>query len=155
MFEKLQFMRLRTAEKALGNGRLDEAYRLASAVDLKDQKRARAILASLTPLLLERAREHYRSDRFTEALMDLDRAAAGGTHKEEIQELRGYVRVVAAEQARQDASKFERIAAAEKRIERGSVAAARNMLQRAPGDDVAAQAALRRHRASGGGTAGG
>lgn len=139
MFSQLQFMRLRAAEKALRDGRIDEAYRLASAPDLREHKRGAAILAALNTKFLERARKHYRDDKFTEAMMDLDRAEAGGTELPEAKELRGYVKVVAAEQQRQNHSRHCRIDAAQQRIERGSLAAGRDLLEKAGPNDVVAK----------------
>ncbi|MCH7597019.1 MAG: FHA domain-containing protein [Planctomycetes bacterium] len=138
MFEKLQFVRLRAAEKAQRDGRIDEAYRLASASDLRVHKRGAAVLASLTEAFVTRARDYYRDDKFTEALMDLDRAESGGGMEREIAELRGYVRTVAAEKVRQVESRRRRLDVAQKRIERGSLAAGRDMLERAGNSDVAA-----------------
>ncbi len=146
MFSELLFVRLRAAEKALRDGRIDEAYRLASAPDLRANKRGAAVLAALAEKFLERARAHYRADKFTEALMDLDRADAGGVLKNEIDELRGYVRTVAAEQQRREDSRRQRIDAAVRRIEGGSLAAGRHMLERAATNDPGA-AELRRRAA--------
>ncbi len=139
MFSQLQFMRLRAAEKALRDGRIDEAYRLASAPDLREHKRSLAVIEALGQKFLDRAREYYRDDKFTEAMMDLDRAQAGGQSNPEIDELRGYVKVVAAEKQRQDHSRHGRIDAVQKRIERGSLAAGRDMLDQAAPNDVAAK----------------
>jgi len=144
MFGQLLFVRLRAAENAFRDGRIDEAYRLASAPDLRAHPRGVAVLAGLTEKFIARAREHYRSDKFTEALMDLDRAEVGGVMKPEIDELRGYVRVVAIERDRRDASRRDRIQAAQKRIERGSLAAGRDMLEQAAAHDPAAQAVIER-----------
>jgi hypothetical protein len=143
MFSQLLFVRLRTAEKALRDGHIDEAYRLASAADLRSHPRGAAVLGALAEQFLARARENYRADKFTEALMDLDRAEAGGVLKDEINELRGYVRMVALERNRRDDSRRERIQEAQKRIERGSLAAGRDLLEQATSDPEA-QAVLKR-----------
>lgn len=144
MFSQLQFVRLRSAENALKNGRLDEAYRLAMAPDIREHKRGANVLAKLSELFLERARDHYRADRFTEALMDLDKAEAGGALKDEIEKLRGNVQVVAAEARRRQQSKYDRLHAAKKRIQGGSLAAGRKMLDDVTvGDHDAVR--LRRH----------
>jgi hypothetical protein len=139
MLSQLLFVRLKAAENALRDGRLDEAYRLASAPDIREHRRGAAVLAALTERLIERARDHFRSDRFTEALMDLDRAEAGGVKKEEIAELRGHVRTVTAEHQRREQSRRERIDAARRRIEGGSLAAGRKILEQASEHDHAAQ----------------
>jgi hypothetical protein len=139
MFSQLVFVRLKAAEKALRDGRLDEAYRLATAADLRTHRRAVAILAELTDRLIERARGHFRAHRFAEALADLERARAGEKKGEEIAELRAQVQTVAAELERKDASRRRRVQAAKRRIEGGSLAAGRRLLEQVTENDQAAQ----------------
>jgi len=139
MFSQLVFVRLRAAEAALRDGRLDEAYRLASAPDLRGHRRSAAVLAALTQRFLERARSHFRADRFSEALMDIDRAEAGGVMKDEVAELRSNIKTVAAEDYRRNQDRRQRLKAAAKRIEDGSLAAGRDMLERASDGDHAAR----------------
>jgi len=143
MFGKLLPTRLRAAEKALREGRLDEAHRLATSPDLRDHDRAKAVREKLAAQLLERAREHYRADRFPEALADLGKAAVGGILLDRIEELRNQVNTVAAEVHRQAHSRRERMEAARQRMERGSLDAGRRILEHASQDDPDA-AALRK-----------
>src|SRR3990172_3937085 len=135
MFGRLFNSRLKAAENALNEGRLDEAYRLGIQPDLREHRRGAAVLAALTEKFVERARGFYREDRFRDAMLDLDRAEAGGVMKKEIAELRGYVQTVAAEHERHEDSRRQRLDAAVKRIEGGSVAAGRNMLERVAAED--------------------
>lgn len=139
MLSRLLFVRLKAAENALRDGRLDEAYRLATAPDIREHRRGSAVLSALTKRFVERARGHFRADRFTEALMDLDRAAAGGVMQEEIAELRQHIQTVAAEQRRRDQSRCERIEAAKQRIEDGSLAGGQRILKRAGERDADAE----------------
>jgi hypothetical protein len=139
MLSQLLIVRLKAAENALRDGRLDEAYRLATAPDLRDHRRAGAVVAALTERFIERARAHFRADRFAEALIDLDRAEAGGVMKEELSELRAHVRTVQAEQQRKEQSRRERLDAAKRRIEGGSLAAGRRVLEQASEHDLAAR----------------
>ncbi len=138
MFGQLLFVRIRAAEKAFREGKLDEAFRLAMAPDLRAHKRGQAVLAQLAPKFFERGREHYRADRFAEALLDLDRADAGGVLKDEIAELRRYVQTVAAEHHRHDESRRQRIDDAVRRIEDGSLAAGRKLLEQGGATDAVA-----------------
>ena len=130
MLSRLLVVRLRAAENALRCGRLDEAYRLATAPDLREHRRGAAVLAGLTERFIERARMHFRADRFTEAQMDLDRAETGGVMQVEIAELRQHVQTVAAEQQRRQQSRHERIKVARRRIEDGSLAGGQKILER-------------------------
>jgi len=144
MFGRLFNSRLKAAENALKEGRLEEAYRLAIQPDLRGDRRGAAVLATLTEKFMERARNSYREDRFREALLDLDRAEAGGVMKEEIAELRGYVQTVAGEHERREDSRRDRLNAAVKRIDGGSLAAGRDILERAAVEDHAAQEVRRK-----------
>lgn len=146
MFGQLFIVRIRAAEKALLEGRVDEAFRLAMAPDLREHKRGLAVLAGLSQKFLERAREHYRADRFSEALLDLDRAEVGAAKgddklRNELIELRKFVQTVATETNRNDQSRRRRMEEAVRRIEDGSLAAGRRILEEASaGDSPAARA---------------
>jgi hypothetical protein len=81
-------VRLRAAQRALDDGRLDEAYQAANAPDLRDDRRARAILDDLVRPLLARARLHAQAGRWADALADLDRLAAVGRGQPDREALR-------------------------------------------------------------------
>ncbi len=129
MFGQLLSVRLKAAEKALRDGRMDEAYRLAISPDLRKHRRGVAVLETLVEHFFQRARAHFREDRCAEALSDLDRAEAGGVKTDEIAELRKHVEAVAAELHRKARSQRDLLDAAKQRIERGSLAAGRRMLE--------------------------
>jgi hypothetical protein len=139
MLSRLLFVRLKAAENALRDGRLDEAYRLATAPDLREHRRGAAVLAALSERFLERARTHFRADRFAEAMLDLDRAKSGGVLLDEINELRGHVQTVMTEQQRRGQSRHERHETARRRIEGGSLAAGRRILERSSESDLDAR----------------
>ena len=143
MFSRLLIVRLKTAENALQDGRYDEAFRLATEPDIREHRRGAAVLRDLTDRLLERARAHFKADRYAEALLDLTKAEAGGVQTEAIAELREQVRVVAQEELRKDNSRKLRLEAARRRIERGSLRAGERMLKGTIAGDVDAQALQR------------
>lgn len=140
MFGRLFASRLKAAENALRQGRLDEAYRIATAPDLREDRRGAAVLRKLTDKFIERAREHFAADRFSEALRDLEHAETGGVSRERISELREQISTVAAEVARQDHSRRDRLAQARRRVAEGSLAAGQRILDAAStGDSEAAK----------------
>ncbi len=139
MLSRLLFVRLKAAENALRDGRLDEAYRLAAAPDIREHRRGAAVLAALTERFIERARDHFRADRFTEAIMDMDRAEAGGVMKNELAELRGHVRTVMMERQRHEQTRHDRHETARRRIEGGSLAAGRRILEQSSETDLDAR----------------
>jgi len=127
--------RLRAAEDALRQGRLDEAYRIASAPDMRANRHGAELLARLQERLIERARERFAADRYTEALVDLDRAESAGGASDRIVALRRQVDTVAREEARQEHSRRDRLAQARRRIEQGSLAAGGRILDAASAGD--------------------
>lgn len=139
MLSQLLFVRLKAAENALRDGRLDEAYRLATAPDLREHRRGAAVLAKLTKQFVERARQHYRTDRFTEALIDLDKAETGGVMKDDVVQLREQVHTVAKEADRRAHSQRKRIVEARRRVQDGSLIAGRKILDQASRHDEDAQ----------------
>ncbi len=139
MFSRLLFTRLRAAEKALLESRLDEAHRLLTAPDIRAHRRGGTLLADLCEKLVERARTHFAGDRFTEALTDLDKADAGGHKLPQIAELRQNILTVAKEVNRQEQSRRRRLDDARQRIEAGSLVAGRQILKNAEADDLDAQ----------------
>ncbi len=80
--------RLRTAERALATGAIDDAYEAVVAGDLVEQKRAAELLSELAATLLARARVHTQAGRFDRALAELDRVAVLKCHKSAAAELR-------------------------------------------------------------------
>lgn len=129
MFSQLVFVRLRAAEKALRDGRLDEAFRLASAADLKDHRRAIDVRSSLAEKFLARAREHFRADRFREAMTDLERAEAGHSLMAQVAELRDHVQTVMNAMHGSEKSQRVKLDEAKRRIESGSLAAGQKILE--------------------------
>lgn len=135
MFGRLRFVRLKAAEHAIRDGRLDEAHRLASAADLAGHSRAVELLKELTARFIERAESHASKDRFVEALADLQKAETGGIMAERIAELRRNIGAVSAATERAAQQQGVRLAAARARLEAGSVAAGRRLLDDAPLQD--------------------
>ncbi|MCC7293631.1 MAG: hypothetical protein IT449_16360 [Phycisphaerales bacterium] len=139
MFSRLLFVRLRAAEASLKAGKLDEAYRLAGASDIRTQARGKAVLEQLADRFVERAREHFRADRFADALSDLDKADAAGVRREEIAELRKNIQTVAQAVHVHQASRQVALDEARRHVEAGSLAAGRQAIERTAEHDPEAR----------------
>jgi len=139
MFGGMQRVRLKSAEQAIRDGRIDEAFRLAGQTELATTPRGQKILGSLGRRFVERAREHYRAERFTEALLDIGRAQQCGGVQREADELREQVVTVADEVARQSTERRNQLNQARMRIQRGSIAAGRQLLEQLDAHDPAAR----------------
>ena len=73
MFSRWNFARLKVAENALDDGRIDEAYERLLGAGVRNLRRARGLLDTLAKSLLARARLHAQAGRYQQALSDLDR----------------------------------------------------------------------------------
>ncbi len=138
MLGRLLNTRLRTAENALRQSQLDEAYRIATAPDIREHRRGMALLGQLAERFVERAREHFASDRFAEALCDLDRAESTGFARDRVSELREQINTVAAEVARRQRSRRDRLDQARRRVAEGSLEAGQRILDAASQGDAEA-----------------
>lgn len=136
MFRGLLFVRMKAAEQALRDGRLDDAFRMASEVEIAGQARGARLLAKLADAFVVRARDHYRAERFTEALVDLGKADQCGGQESETAELREQVLTVAQEVARQEADRRRRVEQARRCVQGGSIAAGKRLLVSVAGDDA-------------------
>jgi len=139
MFSRLFNVRLKAAEKALKSGHLDEAFRLATAPDLRQHDTSKTLLQELADKFIQRAREHLDHERFAEALADLDKADIGAKNPDRITEMRKNVQIVAHEVQRLDRSRRRRLDEARHRMEAGSLQAGRQILNDAHADDPEAK----------------
>ena len=68
------FLRIKQAEAALADGRLDEAFEIAKAADLRKQRSGQDLVGHLARALLDRGREHLDADRPIPAAHDCEKA---------------------------------------------------------------------------------
>jgi len=76
MLSRWNFARLKAAENALNEGRIDEAYERLTRPETKNNPKAQGLLDLLSASFLARARVHAQAGRYVEALADLDRLSA-------------------------------------------------------------------------------
>jgi len=128
MLGPLVFVKLKAAEEALRAGRLEEAYEQVASGEIREHKRAQAVLAGLADAFLARAREHEKAGRYAEALLDLNRAAASGAGPAQVAELRQWVVGVAEREHNLEQARRRQIEAAKQRIDAGSLDGGREIL---------------------------
>jgi tetratricopeptide (TPR) repeat protein len=88
MFSRWTFARLKAAENALNDGRIDEAYHRLSRPEVDKVRRAQKLRDALGRSLLARARLHARAGRYREALSDLEKLHVIGRVDPEAKALR-------------------------------------------------------------------
>lgn len=139
MLGRLNKVRLKAAETALADGRVDEAFRLATTPDLAKERRAQKVLSKAGEKLFQRAEEHYQAGRSVEALVDLDKAEFAGVKPKRVGDLRTIVRAAVEDAQRNQQSRRQRIDAAQARLADGSIRAAEQILDRASQGDQGAE----------------
>ena len=73
MLSRWLYSRLKAAENALNDGRIDEAYQRLCQPDVHDHRRANKLLDELAKALLARARLHAQAGHYRDTLDDLDK----------------------------------------------------------------------------------
>src|SRR5688572_22083695 len=81
-------LRIRQAEVALGDGRLDEAYELCQSEKLRSHRKGQALVTRLVRALVKRGHEHLNAARPQQALVDCEKASRLGGALAEVVELR-------------------------------------------------------------------
>lgn len=136
MFERLATVRLKTAEDAFADGRIDEAFEIATMPDLAGHRRTQVLLNKLAETLLTRGQDHLLNQRFNEALADFDRAGRCGHVTEKVADWRN--RAVAASREAIDGrrSREAALAEAQARLAAGSLGGAQAALNAVAGMDA-------------------
>ncbi len=127
-------VRFRAAERALKEGRLDAAYDGATASDLRDDRRGRALLDRLVKPLLARARVHAQAGRYDAALADLDRLEAVNRGEPERTNLRRRVMTERTQRAAERAADENAYRRAAERIDEGRLESGRIAVARVDDD---------------------
>lgn len=81
-------LRIRKAEIAVKDGRLDEAYQQAVREDVRDHRKGQRLITRLTSAFQSRAQQHLKSGNAAAALADADRATRLGGNQTEIVRLK-------------------------------------------------------------------
>ena len=81
-------LRIKQAECALADGRLDEAFEIAKTDDVRDHRRGQKLIGKLTRALAKRGWDNLAADRLHQALTDCNTADKLGGKLPEIAELR-------------------------------------------------------------------
>lgn len=112
-------VRIRAAEKALENGRLDQAYAAAVTPDVRAHRRGRKLLDGLVKPLQARARLHLQAGRHADALTDLDKLAAVGYTGPDLETLRQRIIGQMHSKQERDADERQAYAQAAKNLDAG------------------------------------
>jgi len=129
MFDWRKRIEILRAENALRDGRLDEAYSIASNEELRQWRGCQVILEKLVKPLLERASRHLKEGRFQDALADVERAQSAGGNQPRIADLREKIVAHLSEDRNRKELEREMVLSARRHIDQGSVGTGKALLE--------------------------
>ena len=121
-------LRIRQAECALGDGRLDEAFDLVMNHAMREHKRGQDLAGRLSRKLIERGRRHLEGSRLVQAGADCEKAAKLAGNLPEIEELRADVAQALMVKQQDERRQQEALAAARREIAAGHLSVGQEML---------------------------
>jgi len=131
-------LRLKQAEAALRDGRLEEATSLVIEPNVRELRDGQSLITKLVDALLDRAAEHLAADRRTAAHQDLGVARQLGGNTAKVAELQTQLDRLVAATDRQRRRERELLNEARNEVDAGNCELGEQFLQRAASDDSAA-----------------
>jgi hypothetical protein len=122
-------LRIRQAEVALGDGRLDEAFELIRPEPVRSHRRGQRVMGKLVRALIERGQSHLADGRYLAALADCEKAQQLAGNLPEIIELRRTASEAMLDQQKQHRRSAQVLATAQQHIDRGELSRGAQLLQ--------------------------
>lgn len=122
-------LRIRQAETALSGNRLDEAYDLVRADDMRSHRRGQKLIDRLAPALVRRGREHFDAGRLQEAMVDCQKAADLAGNTEDVAALRDDVIQTLSKRNRAERERLETVILAKQHAAEGRLSACEQILE--------------------------
>jgi hypothetical protein len=121
-------LRIRQAEVALHDGRLDESYEIAQRPDVRSHRRGQSLIGDLARALVKRGQSHLDANRLSLALTDCEKASRLAGNLPEVAELHEAATRAAADEQRAARRNAVAFAAAREHIEHGRLSTGERML---------------------------
>ena len=135
MFDLRRQVRIKQAKNALQEGRLDEAFAIASEKDIRDHRGGQILLERIVDPLLDRAANHLGEGRLRDALLDVERALQAGGNRPRAAQLRARIQEGLWARERDQKRGREAIDSAREHIEHGSLRTGMELLDGVPDGD--------------------
>ena len=123
-------LRIRQAECALADGRLEEACDLVQRAEIREHRRGQALVSRLLDRLVERGQAHLTAGRSSEALADGERAARLGGDQPRIAALHAEAVAALTRQQRHGRERRDGLQAAGDRVAGGDLSGAARQVER-------------------------
>ncbi len=127
-------LRIRQAETALKDGRLDAAYELARADDLQSHRRGQDLIGRLARALVERGRGHLTAERWSEALADCQKAGQLAGNLDAVADLKAAITTALDRHQREDRCRANALAEVRQCLDAGHLSLGEGLLQEVDGD---------------------
>ncbi|MCL5281969.1 MAG: hypothetical protein M1376_18905 [Planctomycetes bacterium] len=127
-------LRIRQAECALADGRLDEAYEIAQAEDVRRHHHGQRLIGRLARALIQRGQENLAAHRFQPALADCNKAEKLGGTLPEVAQLRAAICDAIFREQEVHQQEALRVAQAKQHIEDGWLSVGGRILEETPAD---------------------
>lgn len=136
-------VRIRQAETALEAGRLDEAYDLVQAADVRSHRRGQDLVSRLVHAFVQRGQGHLDGQRWQQALGDVQKAFKLGGNRPEVAQLQAAVAEAISHHHQSQQRRIDAVVEAGWHVRDGQLTLAEGLLGQ-PGYDGNQAAALRR-----------
>jgi len=143
MFDIRRQVRLQQAKHALRDGRLDEAFAIATEKEIRDLCGGQGLLEELVDPLLERAAQHLAAGHLKDAFLDVERAIQAGGNRPNALQLRQQVKDAMEAQERAARRAREIVESARRHLQEGSLHTGQELLKDVPADSPEASRLLR------------
>lgn len=129
-------LRIKRAEVALADGRLDEAYQQAIRDDVRQHRRGQKLVDRLVKRLMEQGQLHAAQDQPEQALFDYERAARIGGNQPRLMKLRQEATEVMNLRSQEKRRRNQLVNAARRQIEQGDLSVGARLVNNldVPGD---------------------
>ncbi len=132
----MRILRIKQAEAALADGRLDEACELLADADLRSHRQGQKIMGALIERLIARGQEHLAAERMAQALSDCQKASELGGNIEAAEDLRARIAAALAGKNRARRTHSDALSAAGRQAEAGRLSIAEQLLAGANEDST-------------------
>lgn len=132
-------LRIRQAECALADGRLDEAFEIAQAEDVRRHRNGQRLIGRLARAIVRRGQEHLAANRFQPALLDCNKAEKLGGVMSEVAQLRAAICDAMMKDQQDHQQQALRVAEAKRHIDDGWLSVGGRILEEASAGDGRAQ----------------
>ena len=128
-------LRIKQAETALADGRLDEAFEIIKSDQIRRHYRGQKLISRLSQALLKRGRENFDAERIQLALADCNKAEKLAGNTDEVARLRADICSEMEQKRLRDQHRSLNLAQAKRNIQAGWISAGEKILEQTENND--------------------